>query len=164
VCLVSLIRLAILIQAKVNTDPDFTFINTDLTYWTVIEVHTAIVVACTMTLKPLVAKFFPDLLGAGRSDVSSKSDEPSAANSSEPPLTIGSKPSRQLPVDLNGRRGGEVMLGDIEQQRYDERLERGVPAGEKSTGKDGGIQEIQRHSPWRGVMPARNGPKIWGAR
>ncbi len=80
--------------------------------------HTAIVVACTMTLKPLVSKFFPNLLvPAANSDGSSK-DESSGA-SSGPPLTIGSKPSRMLPPQDGVAVVGvdEVLMGDLEQQR-----------------------------------------------
>ncbi|KAK4041588.1 hypothetical protein C8A01DRAFT_34313 [Parachaetomium inaequale] len=62
VCLVSLIRLIILIDVKRIADIDFTYTSTTLTCLTVLEVHTAIVVACAMTLKPLVSRFFPRLL------------------------------------------------------------------------------------------------------
>jgi hypothetical protein len=87
-------------------------------------VHTAIVVACIMTLKPLVSKFFPRLL-APRSAASGGSfeNEPSAESGGGGgvPLTIGSKPSRQLPPGGRRRGSGEgdvgedVILGDLEQ-------------------------------------------------
>lgn len=117
VCLVSLIRLAILIQKKGSTDADFTYNGTQLTYWTVIEVHTAIVVACAMTLKPLVTKFFPRLLAADRrrgggSDDSK--DESSGVSGSEPPLTIGSKPSRQQRQDGLDAMVVGAVVGDVE--------------------------------------------------
>ncbi|KAK4126377.1 hypothetical protein N657DRAFT_615079 [Parathielavia appendiculata] len=171
VVLVSFIRLAILIRAKNSTDFDsLTFGNIDLTYWTVIEVHTAIVVACTMTLKPLVAKFFPNVLSPRNSSGSSKDEGPSATGS-DPPLTIGSKPSRQLPPVVTGERYGhdegvaeEVMLGNIEQQRgggmHDadrtrthgrEVEEKGAgevpPAAEKSMAKNWEV-EVNRPRPW----------------
>jgi hypothetical protein len=87
-------------------------------------VHTAIVVACIMTLKPLVSKFFPHLL-APRSTASggggSSENDPSAGSSGGVPLTIGSKPSRQLPLGGGRRRGSgegdvgeDVVLGDLE--------------------------------------------------
>jgi hypothetical protein len=117
VCLVSLIRLAILIKAQASPDPDFTSTGTTLTYWTVIEVHTGIVVACLMTLKPLVAKLFPGLL-----DPPQTKDGTSGARSG-PPLTVGSKPTR-LPHDAQHHESwfevdghnetGEVMLRDVE--------------------------------------------------
>ncbi|KAK0643924.1 hypothetical protein B0T16DRAFT_190937 [Cercophora newfieldiana] len=85
---VALIRLVMLVQEKGKPDPDFTYNGTILTYWTIIEVNTAIVVACIMTLKPLVSKIFPGLL-----DSRGPSTESSMV-SSDLPLTIGSKPSR----------------------------------------------------------------------
>lgn len=72
--------------------------------------HTAIVVACIMTLKPLVTKFFPNLL-TPRSSGGDSTTEPSAVSGGLP-LTIGSKPSRQ-PGQMRGN-GEDVMLGDIE--------------------------------------------------
>ncbi|GAB1319675.1 hypothetical protein MFIFM68171_09885 [Madurella fahalii] len=96
VCLVSMIRLIILVQAKAFPNPDFTYTGTDLTYWTVIETHTAIAIACTMTLKPLVARLFPRLLVPGRnSEHNNRDRQPSTApTGSGPPLTIGSMPLR----------------------------------------------------------------------
>ncbi|KAK3943360.1 hypothetical protein QBC46DRAFT_377642 [Diplogelasinospora grovesii] len=134
ICLVSLIRLAYLIQEQTKPDPDFTY-NPTLTYWTALEIHTAIVIACVMTLKPLITKFLPGLLDP-RSRVC-KSGEVSAA-SSDPPLTIGSRPSRNVlglgGVEVAPRRGSwveghadadagrgngtanDIMLTDIEAQ------------------------------------------------
>lgn len=119
----SFIRLGILIRAKTDSLADVTYTGTELTYWTVVEVHTAIVVACVMTLKPLVAKFTPCLLFGGGD--STKSD--SSAATSEPPLTIGSRPLRNglgqpRPdswMEIGGgnvdhTNTGDVMLEDIE--------------------------------------------------
>jgi len=85
---VAIVRLVILVEEKDEFDPDWTYNGTDLTYWTIIEINIAIVVSCVMTFKPLVTKVFPGLLDSRMS-----SDDPSFA-SSGPPLTIGSKPSR----------------------------------------------------------------------
>ncbi|KAL1843194.1 hypothetical protein VTJ49DRAFT_2745 [Mycothermus thermophilus] len=125
VCIVSLIRLAILIRVKQTIDPDFTYSPTTLTYWTLIEFHTAIVVACTMTLKPLVAKFFPNLIEPRGSDGNGPAgaggdskDDGSGSIGSDPPLTIGSRPSRPLQArdGHDERQLGmeEVMYGDEE--------------------------------------------------
>ncbi|KAK3356325.1 hypothetical protein B0T25DRAFT_450380, partial [Lasiosphaeria hispida] len=54
VCVGSLIRLGILVQSARVPDPDWTYNGTNLTYWTLIEGNTGIVVACLMTLKPLI--------------------------------------------------------------------------------------------------------------
>jgi hypothetical protein len=108
-----------LIQEKGVPDPDFTWNGTNLTYWTVIEVNTAIVVACIMTLKPLVGRVFPGLLD---SRPRGSMIDPSII-SSGPPLTIGSKPSRnplspvnrESWIEISGQSGnGDLMLGDIE--------------------------------------------------
>lgn len=116
---VAFIRLVILIQEKGVPDPDFTWNGTNLTYWTVIEVNTAIVVACIMTLKPLVGRVFPGLLD---SRPRGSMIDPSII-SSGPPLTIGSKPSRnplspvnrESWIEISGPSGdGDVMLRDIE--------------------------------------------------
>lgn len=50
-------------------------------YWTLVEVNIAIVIACLLVLKPLLAKMFPALLGPQPS--------PSPTNA---PRTIGSDP------------------------------------------------------------------------
>src|SRR4051812_46574421 len=100
-----------LVQEKGTPDPDFTYNGTNLTYWTVIEVNTAIVVACIMTLKPLVSKVLPGLL-----DSHGPSTETSII-SSDPPLTIGSKPSRNplSPARPDSwMEGHEIHLGDLE--------------------------------------------------
>ncbi|KAK1752222.1 hypothetical protein QBC47DRAFT_68429 [Echria macrotheca] len=114
---VSFTRLVILIQEKGQPDPDFTYNGTTLTYWTLIEPNTAIVVACAMTMKPLVGKLFPGLLESRPSQ-----NETSLAGSG-PQLTIGSKPSRnplspanrhswmELP-DRNDK--GDIILSDLE--------------------------------------------------
>ncbi|KAK3687807.1 hypothetical protein B0T22DRAFT_479091 [Podospora appendiculata] len=90
ICLVSFIRLYILYRQQTDPDPigDFTWTGTELTLWTVVEVNTSIVVACLMTLKPLVARFLPRLLDS-REGAGTSSD-----TSSAPPLTIGSRPLR----------------------------------------------------------------------
>jgi len=111
-----------LIQEKGTPDPDFTYNGTTLTYWTIIEVNTAVVVGCIMTLKPLVSKVFPGLLASR-----SASSETSMV-SSDPPLTIGSKPSRNplSParrdswMELPGHNDmGDAMLRDIESGKWE---------------------------------------------
>ncbi|KAH6855994.1 hypothetical protein B0I37DRAFT_442742 [Chaetomium sp. MPI-CAGE-AT-0009] len=119
VCLVSLIRLAILIQVKNAADPDHTYTGAELAYWTFVEVNTAIVVACAMTLRPLVTRFFPRLLFDSRGGGGGSSGDGvgggggssgAASGGFGPPLTIGSKPSR-----LQGENEGRgVVMGDVE--------------------------------------------------
>ncbi|KAL2150964.1 hypothetical protein VTH82DRAFT_6062 [Thermothelomyces myriococcoides] len=57
VCFISILRLLQLIRAQ--SDPDFTWVAAELSYLTAVEVNGAIVCACVMTLKPLLARVFP---------------------------------------------------------------------------------------------------------
>ncbi|KAM7200189.1 hypothetical protein V8F20_005407 [Naviculisporaceae sp. PSN 640] len=66
VCLISILRLIALIDMTLNPSWDGAYSSADLVYWTAAEVNAAIVCACAMTLKPLVMRLFPRLLG-GRS-------------------------------------------------------------------------------------------------
>ncbi|KAK3294236.1 uncharacterized protein B0H64DRAFT_462914 [Chaetomium fimeti] len=122
VCLVSLIRLAILIQVKNAADPDSTYTNTDLVYWTCVEVNTAIVVACAMTLRPLVTRFWPRLFdsrgssggdGAGGGGGGGGSSGGVSGGGHGPPLTIGSKPSR-MQGGKHGVEGVGIGIGIAE--------------------------------------------------
>ncbi|KAK3352234.1 hypothetical protein B0T25DRAFT_180132 [Lasiosphaeria hispida] len=127
ICFVSLARLVILVQEKGAPDPDFTWNGTSLTYWTILEINTPIVVACIMTLKPLVSKFFPGLLEARRSEVAGESEA-----SSGPPLTIGSKPSRNPLVVREGEEWMEIPDPDG----------RDVEAGQGEKGVGGGREVV----------------------
>ncbi|KAB5516937.1 hypothetical protein GE09DRAFT_574246 [Coniochaeta sp. 2T2.1] len=110
VSLMSVIRLLYLI-AEYN-HPDFTYANATLTYWTCIEVNTAIVCACVMTLKPLMNRYLPSLV---RSRMSAPSD---ALNRNHNrlgvnlprPLTIGSRPVRR--GDQTQKRRSWLVLPD----------------------------------------------------
>lgn len=88
-----------------DRNPDFTYTGTVLTYWTVIETHTAISIACAMTLKPLVARLFPRLLvpGGSSSQNSPGGQAGSSLTGSGPPLTIGSKPLRSPLAPVHAR-------------------------------------------------------------
>lgn len=87
----SVIRLVYLIHEYDHVD--FTYDNTTLTYWTCIEVNTAIVCACVMTLKPLINRYLPSLV---RSRMSAPSGNTDAVDSGGiRPLTIGSRPVRK---------------------------------------------------------------------
>lgn len=69
---------------------DFTYDGAELNYWLFIEIHTGIVIACLMTLKPLLGRLCPNLLsGDSRSSTESTGVTPDG-----PPLTIGSRPLR----------------------------------------------------------------------
>jgi hypothetical protein len=90
------VRLIYLVQQYIV--PDFTYDNAALTYWTCIEVNTAIVCSCVMTLRPLLNRIFPNsfLSGPGSGDKDHRSpgmDNGGGLNRA--PLTIGSMPVRK---------------------------------------------------------------------
>jgi hypothetical protein len=61
VCLISIIRLVIVSRLDFSDVPwQFSVVA----YWSAVEVNLAIICACLTTLKPLVARFFPKLLGS----------------------------------------------------------------------------------------------------
>ncbi|KAK4158946.1 hypothetical protein QBC43DRAFT_328123 [Cladorrhinum sp. PSN259] len=112
--LIILIRLVIVVRSKQTHNLDFTYNNTTITYWNVIEIHTGIVVACLMTLKPFVARFFPNLLDPRRAS------DTMGEIASENPLTIGSKPTGAVLAGILGGRkteeeqGDEITMQDLE--------------------------------------------------
>jgi hypothetical protein len=104
-----------------------------LTYLTYIEANTAIVVACCMTLKPLIAKWFPNFIdpqrggwvgaGAGADGTGSKNSP--VGMDDGPPLTIGSQPIRQPSKDgINGE--GRILGVDEVLGHHD--VEKGLAA------------------------------------
>ncbi|KAK4234454.1 hypothetical protein C8A03DRAFT_18650 [Achaetomium macrosporum] len=150
ICLVSLIRLVILIQIlhKDSEDPDFSYNIAKIFYCTVLEVHTAIVVACAMTLKPLIARFLPRFF---LSHASKDEHEPSAA-SSRPPPTIGSRPSRQRHGHQQAVAGevvgeADVVLRDLEAGMV-------VVGGGKGSGPGPTVLEVEEAA---GSVPSREG-------
>ncbi|KAJ9143703.1 hypothetical protein NKR23_g6266 [Pleurostoma richardsiae] len=88
VCVVSIIRLLCLIAQ--NSKKDTTYDNLAIPIWTCIEVNTAIVCACVMTLKPLATKLLGRRSKPRRRPVPSQQ----VALSEGHPPTIGSKPAK----------------------------------------------------------------------
>ncbi|KAK4170017.1 hypothetical protein QBC43DRAFT_307005 [Cladorrhinum sp. PSN259] len=140
ICTVSLTRLVILIRSKNNPDPDTTYNNNSLNHLTSVEVHTAIVVSCLMTLKPLAARFFPDLLTPRDPATSATGLSAEARNGSngnvEPQLTIGSRPVRVLPGQNKNKSG---MDGWIEAARA---AAVGGGGGGRSLKEGDGMEEV----------------------
>lgn len=60
VCITSIIRLLSLKQISESTDP--TYDNVGAASWSAIECNTGIICACLPTLKPLVARIFPNMV------------------------------------------------------------------------------------------------------
>lgn len=89
---------------------DLTFDDTPLTYWTCIEVNTAIVCACVMTLKPLISRHLPSLVRS-RVSAPSRTNGHALGGGLKPP-TIGSRPVRSRGRDRSRRRRSWLVLPD----------------------------------------------------
>jgi hypothetical protein len=85
-CFISIIRIIWLVKTATSVDVPFEYVP--IATWTSIETNVTVVIACLMTMKPLLSKFFPNLLG-GYQQQSSGGEQPEGRV-----LTIGSKPSR----------------------------------------------------------------------
>ncbi|KAK1854651.1 hypothetical protein CCHR01_02692 [Colletotrichum chrysophilum] len=92
VCVVSILRIPSLASAFKSTDP--TFDSPGIAEWSIIELNTAIVCACLITLKPLARRFFPRLLGSTNHDVG-RERGPGSGSGDGVPATVGSKESGQ---------------------------------------------------------------------
>ncbi|KAK1757886.1 hypothetical protein QBC47DRAFT_166668 [Echria macrotheca] len=72
VCIVSVLRLVTLIEIQTTRSLDATYTSAQIVFWSTVEVNASIACACTMTLKPLIQKWFPTLL-SGNHDVRERS-------------------------------------------------------------------------------------------
>ena len=82
ICVVSILRLPVLIAAAKSKDP--TGDNPAVAKWSIVELNTAIICASLITLRPLIFRWFPGLLGS--KDV----DEQSGPISNLMQRTVGS--------------------------------------------------------------------------
>jgi len=82
---------------SVSSSVDLSWDYTTSAYWTTIELNFAIICACVMTLKPLIAKLFPGLTDERLS--SSDPDFHGAYAVGGHPPTIGTKPMRTPPAN-----------------------------------------------------------------
>ncbi len=82
-CLVSCIRFVYLM--RFNGTGDYTYVNVAVAYWTLVEVYTAIAVACCMTLKPLVSRFCPGVLGEPPRPINQRGAAPARGPPPPPP-------------------------------------------------------------------------------
>ena len=71
---------------------DHTFDNDTIAIWSSVETNATVAIACVMTMKPLLAKWFPRLTAPKSHNT--QHPEAMADLSSSCPPTIGSKPSR----------------------------------------------------------------------
>ncbi len=60
ICLISIIRIVSISRLDFS---DISYQFTTVAYWGAVEVNLAIICACLTTLKPLLVRFFPKLLG-----------------------------------------------------------------------------------------------------
>ncbi|KAF4625633.1 hypothetical protein G7Y89_g12532 [Cudoniella acicularis] len=72
VCLISILRLRSLYVLSVSTDP--TFDNLDAGMWSAIEVNMGIICASLQTIRPIIARMFPRLLGTSRAQTKNSSE------------------------------------------------------------------------------------------
>ena len=79
------------------TSIDFHFDNIPTALWSCIETNATVVVTCNMTMKPLLTKWFPNLMTpAGHGNERSRQGDVAVANLSDRLPTIGSGPSRPI--------------------------------------------------------------------
>ncbi|KUI52694.1 hypothetical protein VP1G_00015 [Cytospora mali] len=90
ICIVSIIRFIELAANLYNED--FTYTSVAVDYWSLIEVNTAIVCSCIMTLKPLLNRVIASSNGQ---DINAGA-QPAAAQGLMHPPTIGSEPSKRF--------------------------------------------------------------------
>lgn len=127
VCMISIIRLVYLLMTLHTTDIPYD--NTTTAFWTTIETNATVVIACIMTINPLLSKWFPSVMQL-------RSDEMRAANGHVP--TIGSTPTRPPNADRNERRSWNSFGTDpVELERDSGRVERDLEAAGHLNSRNG---------------------------
>jgi len=112
ICLVSIIRIYLLGMAMASPDKDFTFDSVSNAFWSCVETNGSVCVACFMTMKPLLARLFPNLIlgGGGEERRNHWAVARSDGGGGRPP-TIGTRPMRQLPVVVGAPPSLTASLG-----------------------------------------------------
>lgn len=112
VCFISVVRAYFLDKNHKNTSIDKTYDAVPLSYTGVVEMNAAIVCACSMTLKPFLAKHFPKLLASNGS--SRRNGSPNNINGDSGPggpPTIGSRPTKLPLTPAENEMMGQVGSG-----------------------------------------------------
>ncbi|KAK4671747.1 hypothetical protein QC764_608365 [Podospora pseudoanserina] len=109
ICIVSVIRLSIIVWLKSNPHVDYTYVNALSSHWTSLEIHISILVACAMTLKPLITRLFPNLLEPPSGESTGLPSGGGAGSNGGAQLTIGSKPLRNQPAPARPGAGGDWL-------------------------------------------------------
>jgi hypothetical protein len=152
VCFISILRLIQLVRANSDAS-DFTYTAAELSYLTAVEVNGAIVCACVMTLKPLLARFFPRLFLSSSSRGGSSTTASGTSrrvggyhyrNRRGPP-TIGSVPSKGIALASVDRevwsdRGDVVVAPGVVHHHHHHHIHGG---GRRRVWVDGGYVEIE---------------------
>ncbi len=73
---------------------DSTFENVTIAFWSCVEANATVVIACFMTMKPLLAKWFPAFTAFWSQNPNGRDHSEAPDDISSRPPTIGSKPSR----------------------------------------------------------------------
>ncbi|KUJ18509.1 uncharacterized protein LY89DRAFT_498174 [Mollisia scopiformis] len=63
-CITSMVRLKYIVQF--NTSIDQTWDDVDSTIWSIIEVYTAVICSCLISLRPLIVKYIPELFSTSQ--------------------------------------------------------------------------------------------------
>ncbi|KAG6355933.1 hypothetical protein INS49_015317 [Diaporthe citri] len=99
ICIVSIIRIVLL--ATIQNGPDYSYMGVETTYWSLIEINTAIVCASIMTLKPLFNRIFTQ---STRQTTATPDEAAPGHHHQHIPLpTIGSRPSRKAVPPIQTR-------------------------------------------------------------
>jgi hypothetical protein len=104
---ISVVRFIWLVKTQSVIDVPFEYVP--IATWTSIETNTAVAIACLMTFKPLLTKFFPNMMGSSHR---AGSDGQEAEGGRV--LTIGSKPVRPAWNVFHSRHGGGDEIKDLE--------------------------------------------------
>lgn len=79
-CITSMIRLKYIVQF--NSSIDLTWDDVDLTLWSIIEVFTAVICSCLISLRPLIIKYIPELFSTNNLFRTHTSDSPNSRSRS----------------------------------------------------------------------------------
>jgi hypothetical protein len=101
---------------KITADTmDFTFDNVSIAFWSCVETNATVSIACFMTMKPLLAKWFPGLTTPSQN--SNDQQQEAVADPTGRVPTIGTRP---VPTEqqqsswkfFQGKQGGPDMAAD----------------------------------------------------
>lgn len=142
VCFISIIRLVYLIITEDTTD--FAYDNTTIAFWTTVETNATVAIACFMTMKPLLAKWFPNLVSTSNSGeaMSPGQDSPAGPDANGRVPTIGSSPMRGTPGEKWMPRGFTFSRLGSSSGAMAEDDERDLEAAELPDNNSGSLEKV----------------------